>query len=204
MTSSERLVLTGLPVDLRATLSSLARGRHDPAVQLVGRTSAWWATQTPNGVGTLRLQTVASDGGVRAVAWGDGATWLLDQLPSLVGEHRRSIGLRVTPRSRRAGHATPPQVASATYRASLRSLRRCRDRAEGHWSGGEASLDWPAEEVRRASSWSDANTDVGPPNAASVATDSGMGVSSTRSNTAPDSGGADGRKCGACARKVRR
>ncbi len=87
MTSSERLLPTGLPVDLGATLSSLARGRHDPCVQLVGRTTAWWATHTPTGVGTLRVQTVASEGSVHGEAWGEGATWLLDQLPSLVGEH---------------------------------------------------------------------------------------------------------------------
>jgi len=43
----------------------------------------WWATVTPDGVGTLRL--APSFEGLAADAWGPGADWLVAQAPALVG-----------------------------------------------------------------------------------------------------------------------
>ena len=43
----------------------------------------WWATRTPDGVGTL--QVVLVDRNARATAWGPGAEWLLEQTPRLLG-----------------------------------------------------------------------------------------------------------------------
>lgn len=73
----------GRPVDLRATLMPLVRGKADPAHRFVdGR--FWWATATPEGPGTLALG--ARDTVVVAEAWGDGARWLLARVPALLGE----------------------------------------------------------------------------------------------------------------------
>jgi 3-methyladenine DNA glycosylase/8-oxoguanine DNA glycosylase len=75
---------TPLPVDLRAVMGPLRRGGRDPALRLVnGR--VWWATSTPDGAGTLSLRTRAADGAVEASAWGPGAGWLVDSVPTLLG-----------------------------------------------------------------------------------------------------------------------
>jgi 3-methyladenine DNA glycosylase/8-oxoguanine DNA glycosylase len=72
----------GHPIDLAGTLLPLRRGTGDPSHRLVdGR--FWWACLTPHGAGTLALSTRASV--VSAAAWGDGAEWLLDRVPTLCG-----------------------------------------------------------------------------------------------------------------------
>ncbi len=72
------------PVDLPATVGPLLRGRHDPAHHFDGAGRFWWASDTPAGPGTL---AVAANGQqVRAQAWGDGADWLLAQVPALLGD----------------------------------------------------------------------------------------------------------------------
>lgn len=62
-------------LDLRLTLGS---GGADPAGK-----RGWWATRTPDGPATALLEC----GGARieATAWGDGADWILDQIPALLG-----------------------------------------------------------------------------------------------------------------------
>ena len=58
------------------------RGTGDPAHRFVaGR--FWWACATPDGDGTLALS--ARGTAVSAQAWGDGADWLLAQVPALLG-----------------------------------------------------------------------------------------------------------------------
>lgn len=73
------------PVDLRATLAPLLRGASDPAYQHTPDGSLWRATRTPDGPVTLRLAQRRSDGAVEAEAWGDGAGWVLESLPDLMG-----------------------------------------------------------------------------------------------------------------------
>jgi 3-methyladenine DNA glycosylase/8-oxoguanine DNA glycosylase len=107
---ARRFVPLAGPVDLRSTLSPLARGPHDPCVQR-GPRELWRATHTPDGPGTQRLRAVA--GGVEVDAYGPGADWLLERAPALVGAHdtphefapadplvaelhRRDRGLRLT------------------------------------------------------------------------------------------------------------
>lgn len=86
MGPTQRRIRTPSPVDVHTTLSSLGRGRHDPAFQRDGQDTVWWTTQTPGGLGTIRFTTVAVDGGVDVEAWGEGTEWLLQQAPALVGE----------------------------------------------------------------------------------------------------------------------
>jgi 3-methyladenine DNA glycosylase/8-oxoguanine DNA glycosylase len=104
-----RVPLAG-PVDLRATLSPLARGPRDPCVQR-GPREFWRATHTPDGPGAEHLRAVAD--GVDVEAYGPGAAWLVEHAPALVGAHdtghefaptdayvaglhRRDRGLRLT------------------------------------------------------------------------------------------------------------
>lgn len=85
-TVAERVESTwrpGRPVDVLATLGPLCHGRGDPAHQVGGDGTFWWAAATPHGVGTLALRTGRD--GVRATAWGHGAEWLIDGVPTLLG-----------------------------------------------------------------------------------------------------------------------
>ncbi len=79
----ERSWDAGRPVNLSATLRPLQRGVGDPAHRVDGSGAFWWACDTPDGAGTLAL--TAARGTVSATAWGDGAAWLIDRVPTLVG-----------------------------------------------------------------------------------------------------------------------
>ncbi|MCP9211247.1 DNA-3-methyladenine glycosylase family protein [Streptomyces sp. NEAU-Y11] len=84
------------PYDLARNLCVLQRGPGDPAFRVGGDGTFWRATRTPEGPGTLR---VARRGGeIEAHAWGPGAAWLLDGLPSMLGAHDDPSGF--TPRHR--------------------------------------------------------------------------------------------------------
>jgi 3-methyladenine DNA glycosylase/8-oxoguanine DNA glycosylase len=80
----ERIWDAGRPVDLRSTLGHLRRGSGDPAHHFDAAGRFWWACLTPAGAGTLGLASRGSV--VTAQAWGEGAEWLLDQVPALLGE----------------------------------------------------------------------------------------------------------------------
>ncbi|MEU4741502.1 DNA-3-methyladenine glycosylase 2 family protein [Actinosynnema sp. NPDC023658] len=68
------------PVDLAALLMPLRRGAGDPTFRTGD--GVWLAANTPAGPGTLRVRRTDV---VEADAWGDGAEWLLDGLPALLG-----------------------------------------------------------------------------------------------------------------------
>jgi 3-methyladenine DNA glycosylase/8-oxoguanine DNA glycosylase len=133
------------PVALGAVLSVFRRGAGDPTSH-TDRLGTWWlAWRTPEGPATLRLTDRAPLGEVHATAWGEGAAWLLDGIPDLLGEHddtegftchhplvaearRRFPGWRV-PRSRLVTQVLVPAVieqkvtgqeAFAGYRALVR------------------------------------------------------------------------------------
>ncbi|MFD1150148.1 DNA-3-methyladenine glycosylase family protein [Saccharothrix hoggarensis] len=69
------------PLDLGAVLGPLRRGPADLAFR--AGDGVWLAANTPVGPGTLHVRRAA--GVVEADAWGDGAEWLLDGLPALLG-----------------------------------------------------------------------------------------------------------------------
>ncbi len=50
----------------------------------------WRAVRTPEGVGTIALRQ--EQGAIRASAWGEGAAWLIDQVPALCGAHDDDAG----------------------------------------------------------------------------------------------------------------
>lgn len=105
---TRRLTLTR-PLDLRLTLAPVRNGRGDPTCRL-RYDECVRATRTPVGPATLHL--VVREGELAGEAWGDGAEWVLDQLPVLIGEtddvsgfaptdalvadlHQRTPGLRI-------------------------------------------------------------------------------------------------------------
>ncbi|MFT7597835.1 MAG: 3-methyladenine DNA glycosylase/8-oxoguanine DNA glycosylase [Acidimicrobiales bacterium] len=67
-----------------ATLDMKATVRTAKNPLMVGPTEMWWSTRTPAGTATLSLERT-SDEQVSAEAWGDGADWMLDQAPALLG-----------------------------------------------------------------------------------------------------------------------
>ncbi|MGW6604856.1 DNA-3-methyladenine glycosylase family protein [Streptomyces sp. NPDC055036] len=71
------------PYDLGLVLGPLRRGPADPTFRAYPDGSVWRASRTPAGPGTLRV--VRRGGVVEAEAWGDGAAWMLEQLPELLG-----------------------------------------------------------------------------------------------------------------------
>jgi 3-methyladenine DNA glycosylase/8-oxoguanine DNA glycosylase len=88
------------PVDVRLVLSVHRRGSRDPACRIDASGAVWRTVLTPDGPGTLRVAgrpaprptdgvarfPAAQGTQVSATAWGPGAGWLLEMLPSLLGE----------------------------------------------------------------------------------------------------------------------
>jgi 3-methyladenine DNA glycosylase/8-oxoguanine DNA glycosylase len=74
----------GRPVDLAATLGPLRRGGGDPTFLTEPSGALWRGVLTPDGPGAQRL-AVRRDGDVEARAFGAGAAWLLETLPTLLG-----------------------------------------------------------------------------------------------------------------------
>src|SRR4051794_27325314 len=66
----------------------MRRGSGDPTFRYdgwAGSSGLWRTTRTPEGPATLRLVLRPADGEVDASAWGAGAAWGLDHVPSLLG-----------------------------------------------------------------------------------------------------------------------
>ncbi len=80
----ERVWRPGFPLDVRAVLAPLRRGRGDPTMSVDDEGSVWRAGTTPDGAATLALRR-DPDGCVHAGCWGPGAAWALDGLPALLG-----------------------------------------------------------------------------------------------------------------------
>ncbi|MFJ5232778.1 DNA-3-methyladenine glycosylase family protein [Kitasatospora sp. NPDC088391] len=85
----------GYPLDLARTLFPLQHGAGDPTFRRTPDGTVWRASRTPDGPGTLRI--TARPGEVEATAWGPGGSWLLDQLPALLGAHDDPDGLVLPP-----------------------------------------------------------------------------------------------------------
>ncbi len=66
-------------------LAPLRRGGGDPAFRRDVAGTTWKTFRTPQGPTTLAVRPLDTIGEVRARAWGPGAEWVLDGLPSLLG-----------------------------------------------------------------------------------------------------------------------
>lgn len=82
----------GRPVSVGAVLAAFRRGGGDPTFQ-ADRGQGWWlGLPTPQGAATLQLQARVADAEIEAHAWGPGAAWVLDQVPSLLGSDDDAAG----------------------------------------------------------------------------------------------------------------
>ena len=73
----------GWPCPVRQVLGALRRGPGDPTYVTDPDGTIWKGWRTPQGSVTLSLRNRGGD--VRAAAWGPGAEWVLDGLPTLLG-----------------------------------------------------------------------------------------------------------------------
>jgi 3-methyladenine DNA glycosylase/8-oxoguanine DNA glycosylase len=73
------------PCDVRMTLSILRKGSGDPTFKVDDDGTVWRGIRTPQGTATVRLRSRPVDGEVHVSAWGDGAAWALDSVPSMLG-----------------------------------------------------------------------------------------------------------------------
>ncbi|MFV0462269.1 MAG: DNA-3-methyladenine glycosylase family protein [Nostocoides sp.] len=67
-----------------ATINILRHGSGDPTFQ-VAQGWVWLGLSTPDGPATVALVADPSDAAVHARAWGDGAAWAVEHVPSLLG-----------------------------------------------------------------------------------------------------------------------
>jgi len=82
-----------LPLDLRLTLRTLGRGRHDPSHRWTPE-GLWRTVPTPDGPATLLLAQRRD--GVTATAWGPGAEWAIAAVPELLGRGDDDEGFDVS------------------------------------------------------------------------------------------------------------
>lgn len=75
------------PVDLTSILGIFLHGRADPASMTDESGGHWRTTRTPDGSATLHVKVEPAEGGamVHGRAWGPGALWVLDRMPTLLG-----------------------------------------------------------------------------------------------------------------------
>ncbi|MGZ6792940.1 MAG: DNA-3-methyladenine glycosylase family protein [Mycobacteriales bacterium] len=172
----------GRPVDVRRTLAPLARGPLDPTHRVERDGAVWRTTLTPDGPATYRLLQQGREA-VVAQAWGDGAAWVLEGLPALLGEHddvtgfepvhpllvdahRRHPGLRI-PRTRRVFESLVPAVLEqkVTGQEARAGFRRLVTRYGGTPPGPAPAgmrVPPPPEVWRRVPSWDWHRAGVGP------------------------------------------
>ena len=70
---------------MSTTLSILRKGGADPTFRVDPDGTVWRGIRTPEGTATLRLRARPADGEVAATAWGDGADWVLESVPAMLG-----------------------------------------------------------------------------------------------------------------------
>ncbi len=141
------------PCPVARVLLTLRRGPGDPTFVLDPDGSVWKGWRTPEGPTTLAIRPLSADGEVRAVAWGPGADWVLDGLPTLLGAHDDPQGFAPThpvlarawrrhrhwrvPRTRLVMDALVPAIleqkvtGSEAFEAQRRLVRRFGEPAPG-------------------------------------------------------------------------
>ena len=78
------------------TLSILRKGSADPTYRIDDDGTIWRGIRTPEGTASLRLRSRRADGEVHATAWGAGADWVLDSVPSMLGADDDTTGFAHT------------------------------------------------------------------------------------------------------------
>lgn len=97
------------------------RGAGDPTYVIDSAGRHWRALRTPTGTATLLVESLPSLGSLEASAWGEGASWALEALPTMLGAQDHPDGL-------------VPQ-----HEALARALH-----AHPHWRVGRGGVVWAA------------------------------------------------------------
>ena len=92
----ERVWRPDWPCAVGTTLSILRKGGADPTFRTDDDGTVWRGIRTPEGTATLRLHARPADGEVHAHAWGDGAAWALESVPSMLGADDDPAGFAPT------------------------------------------------------------------------------------------------------------
>ena len=163
------------PVPVGSVLGSLRRGTGDPTYALDADGTVWNGWRTPEGLVTLAVRP-ARAGEVRACAWGPGAGWVLDGLPTLLGAGDDPTGFVLhhpvlsdawrrhghwrVPRTRLVWDALLPAVleqrvtGKEAFGAHRRLVRRYGESAPGPGAARRGLMVVPPPEVvRRVPSW---------------------------------------------------
>jgi 3-methyladenine DNA glycosylase/8-oxoguanine DNA glycosylase len=83
------------PCPVPRVLGGLRRGGGDPTYLVDAHRTIWKTFRTPAGPTTLAVRPLDAAGEVRASAWGPGADWVLDGLPTLLGAEDDATGFTV-------------------------------------------------------------------------------------------------------------
>lgn len=75
----------GWPCPVGQVLATHRRGAGDPTFRRTPDGAIWRGIRTPAGATSLRLLTDPPAGTVTGEAWGDGAAWVLDRMPRMLG-----------------------------------------------------------------------------------------------------------------------
>lgn len=113
-TAIERLVSVPEGFDLRRTLAPLRHGPWNPSVRFE-TDEVWRACRTPHGAATLHVSQGRQ--GISARAWGEGAEWILEATPGLLGHHDKPETFR------------PSHPVIAKLHRQFTGLRICRTSA---------------------------------------------------------------------------
>ena len=175
MEATERVWRVERPVPVRQILGILRRGSGDPTYRTTSDGAVWRGVGAPTGPATLQVTARPADGEVRGQAWGPGAEWVLDRLPTLLGAdddpsgfeprhkvlvdaHRRNPHWRIC-RTERVMEALVPAIieqkvtGQEAFAGFRRLCHRFGQRAPG--AGAEMGL-WvqpDAAAVRAVPSW---------------------------------------------------
>ena len=91
----ERVWRPAWPCPVPRVLGGLRRGAGDPTYLTDAHHTVWKTFGTPEGAATLAVRPLDAGGEVRASAWGPGADWVLDGLPTLLGAGDDPTGFTV-------------------------------------------------------------------------------------------------------------
>ncbi len=84
------------PVPVNEIMSQQRRGGSDPTYKVDFQGRHWRGIRTPVGVATLMVETRPREGRVYAAAWGEGADWALESVPTLLGADDDPSGFEPT------------------------------------------------------------------------------------------------------------
>ncbi len=171
----ERTWRPAWPCPVPRVLGGLRRGPGDPTYLTDAHGTVWKTFRTPQGPTTLAVRPLAAAGEVRASAWGPGADWVLDGLPTLLGADDDPTGFLVhhetleapartygdwrVPRTRLVVESLVPAVieqkvtGKEAFRAQRLLVREHGDVAPGPGAALGLRVFPTVERMRRVPSW---------------------------------------------------